>query len=91
MNTQKDMNYEMIDESEVPEKSTKSSKYKKLFEGIPKGKAVVINEEQANLLGVRQALRSMQRRGKFRNIKATQRTTNGKVTLYIINSVEPPS
>lgn len=78
--------YEIIDESEVPERSERSSKYKRMFERIPKGKALVLSEEEVSLMGLRAALKKFQRRGLFKNLRATQRTIDGKVKLYIINS-----
>ena len=71
-------NYTLIDEKEVP--GSYRYWWDKLFEGIPKGKALVINNKPSPQ-SVRKALKFRQRKGKFTNLVCIQR---GEIT-YVLN------
>jgi len=78
-------NLPIIDESEVPDKPKRYTPYRELFKRIGNGKALVLTDNDVNLTTARAALRRLQRKGEFKQMMATQRTVEGKRTLYIIN------
>jgi len=78
-------NLSIIEESEVPATYRRYTPYREILKRIGKGKALVLSEDEVSLDTAAAALRRLQRRGEFKNFRATRRTIDGKKHLYIIN------
>ena len=78
-------NLEIIDEEEVPSSTIRKTKYAKLFNMIERGKTLVLTDDQVSLTTARATLRNFHKKGRFKNLVATQRTINGVTKLYITN------
>jgi hypothetical protein len=83
-------NLKIIDASMVPDRRVEKGKWELIFEKIPTGKALVIEENEASESAVRTGLYELQDKGKFKNfIVRKVRSENGSYTLYVINDVQP--
>jgi hypothetical protein len=82
----------LIDENEIPGKlKRKGNEWLEILRKIPKGKAWAVTEEEAGIKAVsmRMMVTRLKKIGELpSNYKTMQRTVKGKVTIYIINSVE---
>lgn len=82
----------LIDEKTVPGRiKKKAGEWLETLLTIPNGKAWVITEEEAGVKAT--SIKTMVNRLKDvgqlpKNYKAIQRTVRGKVTVYVINSIE---
>ena len=74
-----------VDEQEVPEISVRTQ-WEEIFGKIPRGKALVLQHEQAAPSTVRTALKRHQKKGKFKNLFLTTRKVEGnKYVSYVVN------
>ena len=60
-------NLKIIDASLVPDKRVEKGKWELIFEKIPLGKALVLEEKEASESAVRTGLYDLQGKGKFQN------------------------
>jgi hypothetical protein len=82
----------IIDASLVPDNKVIKGKWELIFEKIPSGKALVIEEKEASESAVRTGLYDLQGKGKFKNFVVRKvRSRNGSYTLYVINEIEKPA
>ena len=63
------------------------SKWREIFSRIPKGKALVLNEDEASYASVRSSLKSYKEKGEFQNIVIYSRRDleSGKRMIYVLN------
>ena len=78
-------NLKIIPESEVPPPTRASTPYRKILKKISKGSALVLSEREVSLATARAAIRTLQKRGEFKDFTITQRTIDGEKKLYIIH------
>lgn len=82
---------EYIAANDVPTGRGSQSPWDEIFAEIPSGQALVLHEPQVNSGTVGQALRSRQRKGKFKNLKISTKGRHGTATIYITNTEKPTS
>ena len=75
----------LIDAKDVP-KAKMYSVWAEILNSIPEGKALDIPHEVINQGTVRAALSKRHRLGKYKHIRFSYRTINGKKIGYLINS-----
>ncbi len=77
-------NLKFIDASEIPP-TKRQTVWDEIFDAIEPGKAVIIDEEEANPSTIRQALSSRQKKGLYKNYRITQRGSPGYRKTYVIH------
>lgn len=77
-------NLKIINASEVPSTRRKTV-WDEVFDSIEPGKAVVIDEKDANPSTIRQALSTRQKKGLYRNFRITQRGSPGSRKTYVVH------
>lgn len=89
MNPKKELDLKhlnIIEESEVPDKPIRYTPYRVLLKRIRKGKALVLSEEEINVVTVRAGIRRLQKKGEFKRIVVRQmKDKDGILKIYVIN------
>ena len=76
----------IIDISEIPKSHLmQRSKFRELCKSVPEGKALVVQENEANLNSLYSFVRYAQGRGQFRNYRCIRRKVEGKRVAYLIH------
>ncbi len=74
----------LLDADTIPEAVPKTS-WHEVFSGIPVGKALEVPSDKASPSTVRQALKRMKAKGKFKRLYSTTRKIDGKFITYVVN------
>ena len=86
------MKFKLIDEDTIPGKVKKRhGEWLEMLKAIPRGKAWVATEEEAGVkaISVKTIVNRLVETGELpKSYKAIQRTKNGKITIYVINSAK---
>lgn len=92
MKLEKTAKLNLIEESEVPGRAKKrSEEWLQLFKKIPKGKALVLTQDEYGVkpITVAYMVSKFKRTGDLpASYKAIRRTVKGKNTIYVLNSIE---
>jgi hypothetical protein len=84
---------EFIPASEVPlgHGAQNPAQWDELFSSIPMEQALVLHEPELSAGTIRNALRRMQKVGKFKNLKISTKGIHGRATIYITNTEKAPT
>jgi len=85
-------NLTIIDESKFPEKRVRYTPYREILQSIPKGKAVVISDEEISVDTLRAGVRRLQKKGEFTKILIrSTKGVDGIKRVYLLNPSENQS
>jgi hypothetical protein len=82
-------NPQFVDNELVPSGRIRKNRWEHLFERIPVGKSLIMREGEISFQAVRSALYDLQRKGKFKHLRARKvREADGTYTYYVVNTAE---